>query len=188
MKTSPSIPVGAIDSEILGILAREGEIAAIKRARELCDLDLKTAVAYVRGLRVPNVTAPAHPLPGEERPTAGNATNASNVGAAIIVLFFGFLLVGGVYSCNHLAEEGAKQATVERAQAEQVARDNIAVAIREHRALIGMSQDEAKKAWGYPSHVNKSNVLGHLSEQWVYNRGYLYFDGDTLTSIQETTR
>jgi hypothetical protein len=82
--------MSTIDEEILSILARDGEIAAIKRARELCDLDLKTAAAYVRGLRTPESIPPA----------ARASSPLSTMVSAIIVLFFGFLLVGGVYTCN----------------------------------------------------------------------------------------
>jgi Na+-transporting methylmalonyl-CoA/oxaloacetate decarboxylase gamma subunit len=169
-----------IDDEIRDVLDRQGEIAAIKHARNRYDLDLKAAKSYVQGMR--------NPLP-RNRPKIAAITNkhktAEIVGQSIVFLFL-ILMAIGIYSCNRAIDEGSKRATVERAQAAQNFRNKIENAIREHKAIIGMSPDEAEKAWGYPAHINKSNVLGHLSEQWVYNRGYLYFEGDFLTSIQET--
>lgn len=50
---------------------------------------------------------------------------------------------------------------------------------------IGMSrQDVLDSAWGRPRDINRTTNTYGTHEQWVYDGGYLYFDGDTLTSIQ----
>jgi hypothetical protein len=53
---------------------------------------------------------------------------------------------------------------------------------------IGMSKDEALDTnWGSPEKRNITSIPGHRSEQWVFpNRGYLYIEDETLTSIQRT--
>jgi hypothetical protein len=50
---------------------------------------------------------------------------------------------------------------------------------------IGMSEEDVTKCgWGAPQHVNR-NVNGHhVQEQWVYERGYLYFEDGKLATIQ----
>ena len=60
-------------------------------------------------------------------------------------------------------------------------------------AHIGMTSTEAKKTdWCFPEKRNTTEIAGHLHEQWIYKspydrkRGYLYFDNDRLTAIQET--
>jgi hypothetical protein len=50
---------------------------------------------------------------------------------------------------------------------------------------IGMSEDEATRAWCFPDHVNTTQTARGTHEQWVYSeRGYLYFDNGRLTAIQ----
>lgn len=53
---------------------------------------------------------------------------------------------------------------------------------------LGASKQEVlDSAWGKPSYVNTTIHAWGTSEQWVYRnmrRGYLYFEGDVLTSIQ----
>lgn len=51
---------------------------------------------------------------------------------------------------------------------------------------IGMSKTEVLRSnWGKPLRKNITATAFGTSEQWVYaNDNYLYFDGDTLTSIQ----
>lgn len=50
---------------------------------------------------------------------------------------------------------------------------------------IGMDKDEVlASSWGKPVKVNRTQTRNGIREQWVYSGGYLYFDGDTLVTIQ----
>jgi hypothetical protein len=173
-----------IDDEIREVLATEGEIAAVKRARERYDLELEPARNYVRGLCQTAARRPPRwrKLTPEELAAARSSFQLSGVAGWVIIAILGIALVSWMFVAM---EDGAKSRAVEQGQAVQTVRDNIAAAIREHQAIIGMSPDEAKKAWGYPQHVNKSNVLGHLSEQWIYDRGYLHFQNGVLIAVEE---
>lgn len=53
-------------------------------------------------------------------------------------------------------------------------------------ALLGMTTKEAiPTSWCFPVKKNTTETVGHIREQWVYpGRGYLYFDNDRLTAIQ----
>lgn len=52
--------------------------------------------------------------------------------------------------------------------------------------VIGMTEDEVlASSWGRPSSRNTTTTKGGIHEQWVYRRGYLYFDNGILTAIQE---
>ncbi|WP_143541550.1 hypothetical protein [Rhodoferax fermentans] len=56
---------------------------------------------------------------------------------------------------------------------------------RKEGVTIGMSkQDALDSSWGRPNKVNRTTNAYGTHEQWVYDGGYLYFEGDTLTSIQ----
>lgn len=51
--------------------------------------------------------------------------------------------------------------------------------------LVGMSaQDAIDSSWGKPRKVNRTTTAHGVSEQWVYDGGYLYFRDGVLTSIQ----
>ena len=50
---------------------------------------------------------------------------------------------------------------------------------------IGMSKQEALDSlWGKPQKINRTINARGVREQWVYGNSYLYFDEDTLTTIQ----
>lgn len=49
---------------------------------------------------------------------------------------------------------------------------------------IGMSKEMCRLSWGEPSNINETITAGKKSEQWVYEKNYLYFDNDVLTAIQ----
>lgn len=54
---------------------------------------------------------------------------------------------------------------------------------------IGMTKDEAVKAWCQPWRVNTDQTAFGVREQWVYGeegytRGYLYFENGRLVAIQ----
>jgi hypothetical protein len=58
-------------------------------------------------------------------------------------------------------------------------------AICNKQVYIGMNKQQAIMSWGFPDDINTTiNRLGR-QEQWVYSHSsYLYFDNDTLTTIQ----
>jgi hypothetical protein len=78
----------------------------------------------------------------------------------------------------------------QQAVAAQVKRDEQADRARKKRegVRLGMSpQDVLDSSWGKPDKINRTTRASGTSEQWVYrNRveGYLYFDNDVLTSVQ----
>ena len=78
-----------------------------------------------------------------------------------------------------------QQATDAKARQEQKAE---AARKKREGVVIGMSPDDVlASAWGKPDKINRSTNKYGTSEQWVYrNRveGYLYFDNDVLTAIQ----
>ena len=52
--------------------------------------------------------------------------------------------------------------------------------------VIGMTEDEViASSWGRPSSRNTTTTIDGIREQWVYRRGYLYFENGILTAIQE---
>lgn len=63
-------------------------------------------------------------------------------------------------------------------------------AISLRKVVIGMTSEQAIRAWGKPTKVNKTIGVGYSSEQWVYDNGaigrsqYLYFDNGVLRSMQ----
>ncbi len=53
--------------------------------------------------------------------------------------------------------------------------------------IPGMSKEDVIQMEGRPDKVNQDNYGGSNQEQWVYgNSLYLYFDGDVLTSYQDS--
>jgi hypothetical protein len=80
-------------------------------------------------------------------------------------------------------EDRANQAQRERA-AKEAERARLAQAKREG-VRIGMSKQQVlESSWGRPEKINTTTNVYGTREQWVYGGGYLYFTGDTLTSIQ----
>lgn len=50
---------------------------------------------------------------------------------------------------------------------------------------IGMAPGQVlKSCWGKPLSVNETITARGKHEQWVYNGGYVYFDGGIVTAIQ----
>jgi hypothetical protein len=51
---------------------------------------------------------------------------------------------------------------------------------------IGMSESQVyRSCWGRPDHVNRTETVGHVREQWVYKDfGYLYLDDGIVTAKQ----
>jgi hypothetical protein len=60
---------------------------------------------------------------------------------------------------------------------------------RQEGVSIEMSKEDVRaSSWGRPNKVNATTTAYGTREQWVYGdygqRGFLYFDGETLTAIQ----
>lgn len=66
----------------------------------------------------------------------------------------------------------------------------IANAISLREVMVGMTREQAIRAWGKPTKINQTIGASYSSEQWVYERGqigrtqYLYFDNGILKSMQ----
>lgn len=57
--------------------------------------------------------------------------------------------------------------------------------IIEKKVQIGFTKEMCIESWGKPIDINRTTNSYGVSEQWVYNlKSYLYFKGNTLTSIQ----
>lgn len=57
--------------------------------------------------------------------------------------------------------------------------------IQDGGVVVGMNTCSALAAWGRPKDVNRTTNKYGTTEQWVYgDRNYLYFDNDTLRSVQ----
>lgn len=51
---------------------------------------------------------------------------------------------------------------------------------------IGMTASQVKAStWGSPRKINKDTYSWGTTEQWVYSRGYIYFENGKVTSISE---
>lgn len=62
----------------------------------------------------------------------------------------------------------------------------IAEKILSNQLWIGMTSEMAKNSIGQPDKINKTIRANSISEQWVYNNRYLYFDDGILTTIQDS--
>lgn len=57
--------------------------------------------------------------------------------------------------------------------------------VRNHQVRVGMTDDEARMAWGDPDHVNTTVLSGRTLEQWVYSVDrYLYLENGVITAVQ----
>ncbi len=63
-------------------------------------------------------------------------------------------------------------------------KDNVWNLIQNSEVQIGMTKQECILSWGEPKDKNKTITEYNIHEQWVYYTGYLYFDNDKLTTIQ----
>lgn len=92
-------------------------------------------------------------------------------------------------------KERLNKVAVARAYAIKIATKSDPEAAKQEQALkaqkkkrgvhIGMSQQDAlDSSWGRPRSKNRTTNANGTTEQWVYDGGFLYFDGDTLTTIQ----
>jgi hypothetical protein len=60
-------------------------------------------------------------------------------------------------------------------------------AIMNSGILIGMSPNMVREASGAPDHINRTITAAGTSEQRVYSRNHVYFDGGRVTAIQDST-
>lgn len=56
--------------------------------------------------------------------------------------------------------------------------------ILEEKVSLGMTKEMVIFSWGKPNDINKTITKSSVSEQWIYEDNYLYFEGDKLTAIQ----
>lgn len=56
--------------------------------------------------------------------------------------------------------------------------------VLEKKITLGMTEDQARLAWGYPHRINESIGLYGRREQWVYENNYVYFVNGKLSSWQ----
>ena len=59
--------------------------------------------------------------------------------------------------------------------------------ILQNKLRIGMTKEMCRLSWGEPNNINETIFKTKKSEQWVYLDGYLYFNNETLSSIQNST-
>jgi len=52
------------------------------------------------------------------------------------------------------------------------------------RVFIGWSKEQCKLSWGDPNKINRTTTKFSVTEQWVYDGGYLYFEDGKLNAIQ----
>lgn len=55
-----------------------------------------------------------------------------------------------------------------------------------HDVFIGATQSEVIRIIGKPQKINKTENAFTVSEQWVYENGYIYFDNYIVTTIQSS--
>lgn len=81
----------------------------------------------------------------------------------------------------------AKLPSLVSQQADQVRRAD-AERRKQHGPAVGMTKEQAMmSSWGKPDRVNTTTHSFGTSEQWIYNirrNGYLYFENNRLTTIQ----
>ena len=79
-----------------------------------------------------------------------------------------------------LTQANAKRAKVADAEAKRIRAEK-----KRNGVTIGMTdQDALDSSWGKPRKINRTTNAYGVSEQWVYDGGYLYFKNGILTSIQ----
>lgn len=83
-----------------------------------------------------------------------------------------------------------KSKRLEYVEAHPYMSERTKAAIADGKIHIGMTQDQARAAWGRPSDINRSVGPWGVSEQWVYRRAYgggqyLYFKNGILESFQD---
>lgn len=76
-------------------------------------------------------------------------------------------------------EDAQREATAKKVDAANKA------ARRKEGVRIGMSKEQVLASnWGKPRKINRTSGANYEHEQWVYDGGYLYFQGGLLTTVQ----
>lgn len=52
------------------------------------------------------------------------------------------------------------------------------------KVKIGFTKEMCRLSWGEPNDINETITSGKKSEQWVYEKNYLYFDNGVVTAMQ----
>lgn len=79
-----------------------------------------------------------------------------------------------------LVKSNAKREKAADAEAKRIRAEK-----KRNGVSVGMSeQDALDSSWGKPRKINRTTNAYDISEQWVYDGGYLYFKDGLLTSIQ----
>jgi hypothetical protein len=52
------------------------------------------------------------------------------------------------------------------------------------KVKIGFTKEMCRLSWGEPKDINETITSGKKSEQWVYDKNYLYFDNGVVTAMQ----
>lgn len=77
------------------------------------------------------------------------------------------------------------QANAKRAKVADEEAKFIRAAKKRNGVNLGMTdQDVLDSSWGKPRKINRTTNAYGVSEQWVYDGGYLYFKDGVLTSVQ----
>lgn len=89
---------------------------------------------------------------------------------------------------DDIIEERAERENLraEEALIKRLEKKEIEDCIRQGKVKIGMTREEAVRAWGNPTEINDTFSTRGKRQQWVYNRrGYIYFnEAGVLYSIQ----
>lgn len=90
-----------------------------------------------------------------------------------------------------IAWSNADPQAAERARLARLAAIRAAIAKMEEEYCsggtlrLGMTRQEAVRAWCFPDHVRSTQTRKGTREEWIYpQRGTLYFDGDRLVEIR----
>lgn len=87
---------------------------------------------------------------------------------------------GKVLMGKALTQSSVKREKVAAAEAKRIRAEK-----KRSGVSVGMSEQDALDSnWGKPRKVNRTTNAYGVSEQWVYDGGYLYFRDGVLTSIQ----
>lgn len=98
-----------------------------------------------------------------------------------------------LHPCRNSLSEDAKalyvqaltQANAKRAKVADAESKRIRAEKKRNGVTIGMTEQDARdSSWGKPQKINRTINAYGVSEQWVYDGGYLYFKNGVLTSIQ----
>lgn len=118
----------------------------------------------------------------------------------LVVLFVGIMLASTVFASDESIYQPSEdlknsianiqqQADANKGNLDKLAqpsKDQIAQA-KKPDAKIGMTKYQVAQEtkWGNPYDVNKTTTKSGRAEQWVYSKGYLYFENNKLVAIQE---